>query len=139
MSSENVELVRQAFEHQRAGRIAEWVETMDPQIEWDISAHPLPDFPDSGIGRDAFLGHLAGYFAGWNDYDATVQEAIDGGDEVVLILHERARLRASDSVLDRDLPTVWTVRNGRTVRFRVFKTRAEALAGAGLPETRFVA
>jgi ketosteroid isomerase-like protein len=70
---------------------------------------------------------MADYFAGWTDYEATIQESIDVGDDVVLILHERARVRASDSILDRDLPVVWTVRDGRNVRFRVFKTRAEAL------------
>jgi ketosteroid isomerase-like protein len=59
---------------------------------------------------------------------------IDRGDEVVVIIHERARLRDSDTVLDRDLAHVWTVRDGRGVRFRVFKTRAEALEAAGLSE-----
>jgi len=134
MSRENVELVRRGFEHWRAGRTGEWVATIDPDIAWDISAHPLPDFPDRGSGRDAFVRHMTDYFAGWTDYEATVQESIDVGDEVVLILHERARMRASDSILDRDLPVVWTVRNGRNVRFRVFKTRAEALEVARSPE-----
>ena len=43
-------------------------------------------------------------------------------------------MRASDVTLDRDLPTVWTIRDGRSVRLRVFKTRAQALEAAGLPE-----
>jgi hypothetical protein len=40
-------------------------------------------------------------------------------------------MRASDVVLDRDLPQVWTIREGRAVRLRVFKTRQEALEAAG--------
>jgi uncharacterized protein len=134
MSQENVELVRQGFEHFSAGRIAEWIETIDPDVDWDISAHPLPDFPNRGSGRDAFVRHLADYLAGWNDYEAAAEELIDGGDDVVLIQHERARMRASDVILDRDLATVLTVRDGRCVRFRVFKTRAQALEAAGLSE-----
>ena len=53
---------------------------------------------------------------------------------MVVIVHERARMRGSDMVLDRDLAHVWTVRDGRGVRLRVFKTRAEALEAAGLEE-----
>jgi ketosteroid isomerase-like protein len=132
MSQENVEVVRQGFDDWRAGRIAEWAETVDLDIEWDTSAHPLPDFPDRGRGRDALVRHMYDYLAGWNDYEATPEEVLDGGDEVVLIVHERARMRGSDVILDRDLPTVWTVRDGRNVRFRVFKTRAQALEAAGV-------
>jgi ketosteroid isomerase-like protein len=133
MSQENVELVRQGLEYWRAGRIGEWIQTLDPDFDWDISAHPLPDFPDRGTGRDAWARHMAEYLAGWNDYEATVEELIDaGGSDIVLILHERARMRASDVVLDRDLPMVWTVRGGHSVRIRVFKTRAQALEAAGL-------
>ena len=105
-----------------------------PTFAADVSAHPLPDFPNRGSGRDAFLRHLGDYVSGWNDYEVSSRELIDAGDEVVLILHERARMRDSDMMLDRDLPTVWTVRDGRAVRHRVFKTRAEALEAVGLRE-----
>jgi len=132
MSEGNVEVVRRSFEHWRAGRIAEWIDTLDPDLDWDISAHPLPDFPNRGRGREALVEHIAAYAAGWNDYEAHAGELIDGGNEVVLIMHERARVRESDTVLDRDLPTVWTVRDGRSVRFRVFKTRDQALRAVGL-------
>ena len=134
MSEENVELMKRSFELWRDGSIGEWIETLDPDIEWDVSAHPLPDFPNRGSGRDAFLRHLGDYVSGWNDYEVSSRELIDAGDEVVLILHERARMRDSDMMLDRDLPTVWTVRDGRAVRHRVFKTRADALEAVGLRE-----
>ena len=134
MSQENVELVRRSFELWQAGRVDAWIETIDAGVEWDISAHPLPDFPNSGIGRDALVGHMAAYLSGWNDYEVSNKETIDGGDDVIMIMHERARMRGSEMVLDRDLPTVWTVRDGRAVRYRVFKTRADALEAAGLSE-----
>ncbi len=130
---ENVEVVRRSFELWRNRWIGEWIETLAPGIEWDISAHPLPDFPNRGSGRDAFVRYLGTYLRGWNDYEAEIKELIDREDEVVLIQHERARKRDTEMMLDRDLPLVWTVRDGHLVRFRVFKTRAEALEAAGLP------
>ena len=49
MSEENVELVSQGFEHWRHGKGRRTgSRTLDPGVEWDISAHPLPDFPDRG-------------------------------------------------------------------------------------------
>jgi ketosteroid isomerase-like protein len=135
MSQENVEVVRGNFELLwRDGRFDEWIETLDPDIEWDISAHPLPDFPNTGSGRDAFVRHLATYLRGWNDYEVSIKELIGREEEVVLIQHERARMRDTEVVLDRDLPTVVTVRGGRAVRYRVFKTRADALEAAGISE-----
>jgi ketosteroid isomerase-like protein len=134
MSQETVEVIRASFEFWRDGRTGEWIETLDADIEWDISAHPLPDFPDRGSGRDAFVGHMGNYLSGWTDYEASAKELIDRGDNVVVILHERARMPDSDMMLDRDLPTVWAVRDRRAVRLRVFKTRAEALAAVGLSE-----
>jgi uncharacterized protein len=134
MSEENVEILRRGFELFQDGRIDEWVQTLDTDIEWDISAHPLPDFPNTGSGRDAFVGHMGNYLSGWNDYETSIKELIDRGDDVVAIMHERARMRGSDMTLDRDLPNVWTVRDGRAVRFRVFKTRDQALEAAGLSE-----
>lgn len=131
MSQENVEAVKRSFELWRDGRIGAWIETLEPEIKWDVSAHPLPDFPNIGSGRDALVGHLGAYLSGWNDYETSIKELIDRGDEVVVIIHERARVRDSDVVLDRDLAHVWTVRDGHGVRFRVFKTRAEALDAVG--------
>jgi ketosteroid isomerase-like protein len=135
MSQANVEIVRRGMEHLLAGRIGEWIETLDPDIGWDISTYRLPDFPDTGSGRDAFLRHMGGYFAGWNDYEATIDELIDSGDDVVVILHERARIGASDAILERQLPMIVTVGDSGTARFaRVFKTREEALEAVELSE-----
>jgi ketosteroid isomerase-like protein len=134
MSQENVEVVRASFELWSGGPMGEWIETLEADFEWDISAHPLPDFPNRGRGRDAFVGHMGDYVSGWTDYEVSSRELIDRGDDVVLVIHERARMPDSDMMLDRDLPTVWTVRDGRAVRLRVFKARAEALEATELSE-----
>jgi len=109
-AGENVEVVRRVVEAQQRGEPL--TGALDPNIEWDISAYPLPDFPDRGKGRESFLNHLSHYLGGWNDYEATIRELLEAGSEVVSIMHERAKLRASDAVLERDLSTVWTITDG---------------------------
>ncbi len=133
MSRENVELLAELWGRWQRGD-ASWTDKLDPQLEWDISAHPLPDFPDRGSGREEFLRHFAEYLAGWVDYRSTVVETIDVGDDVVTVLHETARLRDSQSVLDRKRTQVWTVRDGQVRRFRAFESKQAALQAVSLAE-----
>jgi ketosteroid isomerase-like protein len=95
---------------------------------------PCPTSPTVAAAATPSSATWGNYLSGWNDYEASTKEVIDRGDSVVVILYERARMPDSDMMLDRDLPTVWAVRDGRAVRFRVFKTRAEALEALGLSE-----
>ncbi len=48
MSQENVEIVRRGTEEWLRGNLEGWVETIDFEVEWDISTHPLPDVPNRG-------------------------------------------------------------------------------------------
>ena len=134
MSQENIEVVRRGAEARSAGRIGEWIDTLDPDIEWDISAYPLPEFPLKGRGRDAFVGHITKYWSLWNDYAQTVEKTVDVGDEVVVFLHEYARKRNSDAAVERDVATIWTIRDGVRVRFRAFQDPADALKALGIEE-----
>ena len=128
MRSANLELTRAAFEPWQGGRLDEFAAYLDEAIEWDITQHPLPDFPPTGRGRDAFMRHMAEYASGWLDYRVSLVEDIDAGDDVIAVVHETARMRGTGLDLDRDVFIVWTVRGERFTRFRVFKTLAEARA-----------
>jgi ketosteroid isomerase-like protein len=75
---------------------------------------------------------IATYVSGWNDYTAEIKEVSEAGDEVILVLHETATMRDTGVPLERDLVQLWTVRDGRGVLLRVFRTKHEALEAAGL-------
>jgi ketosteroid isomerase-like protein len=129
---DNTDVVRRGHEARSAGRIGEWKDTLDPDIEWDISGFPMPEFPERGHGRDAFVAHVTRYWSRWNDYAQTVQKTFDVGDDVVVVLHESARQRNSDVPVERDVATIWTIRDGVRVRFRAFEHPEQALEAAGL-------
>ena len=101
-----------------------------PDVEWDLSAYPLPDFPDRGSGRDELFRHFGEYFSGWNEYEAEVRECVDAGDDVVVVLHEKARIGESGVLIERDVGHVYTVRDSLIAKWRVFATRSEALEAA---------
>ncbi len=132
MSDQNRQVVQRGYEARSAGRIHDWMETLDPEIEWDISGHPVEGFPLHGTGRSEFIGHVARYWSTWNDYAQDVKEMIERGDRVVVVLHEHARRRNSDADLERDVATVWTIEDGRRVRFQAFRSREAALQAAGI-------
>ena len=135
MSEENVEVVRRGAELWLSGDVDGWLKTIDPDVGWDISMHPLPDVPNCGQGRDALATDmLAVYMSGWTNYSVELKEMVDAGDHVVLVLHETAKMRDSGVPLDRDLVHVWTVRDGRATFLRVFRTKVEALEAVGLSD-----
>ena len=131
MPAEDVEIVRRSFELWLGGDVEGWLETLDPEIEWDISGHPLPDVPNRGRGREAFVTDVMGtYMSGWNDYSAEVKEASEADGHVLVVIHETASMRETGVALDRDLVQLWTVRDGRGSLLRVFQSEEDALEAA---------
>src|SRR5918995_2487775 len=95
MSRENVEIMRRAFEQwQRGGATADAipVEIYADDVEWDQSAYPLVDMPNRGTGRANLLNYAARYLSGWTNYKPKVREFLDAGDNVVVVVHEKARI-----------------------------------------------
>jgi ketosteroid isomerase-like protein len=134
MSQENVEVAREAYARFQAGD-PEWSDWVHPEIEWDFSGNPLADLPNRGRGRDALLKEvIETYFSGWIDYEGEITETIDAGDDVVVRIHERVRMRDSDAVLERELTHVWTVRNRKWIYWRIYPDWDSALKDVGLSE-----
>lgn len=131
MTDENREVVQRGHEARTRGRIGDWLETLDPEIEWDISGYPVAGFPQRGSGRNEFVAHVTKYWSLWNDYTQDVKEMVEAGDDVVVVLREHARLRNSDADLEREVAAVWTIEGGRRVRFRAFASREDAMSALG--------
>jgi|SRR6476646_7976573 ketosteroid isomerase-like protein len=132
MSQENVEIVRRAYEAFDRRDFETVLGLGSPDFELDISAHPIPDFPNVGTGTEHMAGFFATYLAGFSDYTMDVTEVIDGEDKVVALCHDTARL--GPGVVERDFAHLWTVSAGSLVRLQVFKTADEALEATGLKE-----
>jgi ketosteroid isomerase-like protein len=72
------------------------------------------------------------YRRAWIDYAWATKELLDAGDDVVMVVHETARARGTEMLIERDLVMVWTMRKGRAIRMRGYGTRQEALEAVGL-------
>ena len=134
MSQENVEIVRALFEAIARRDAESAVALVDPGIE----VQHRGDIPEL-TGRDLY-GYqgltevVATVTADFLEFELQPEEILDGGDEVAVVALQKGIGRASGAAVEKRLHQVWTVRQGKAVRWRIFKTRFEALEAAGLSE-----
>lgn len=143
MSQGNVELLRAAVEASRAAtRENEWngtltgglAELWDPEIEWDMSSHPLPDLAGVYQGREAVLLWWGEWLAAWKTAQIEY-ELVDAGDRVVSLVDQRMRGRSTGiEVPSGKYAVVFTFRDGLIVRGTFYGRWSEALEAVGPAE-----
>jgi ketosteroid isomerase-like protein len=111
MSQENVEIVRTALEasQRNEGRY----DLLDPDFAWDFSAYTGLDVAPKGTGRENFRRLMERYRRAWLDYHIALKELVDAGSEVVVVVHETARLKHTEMLVERDMAQVLTLQDGR--------------------------
>jgi ketosteroid isomerase-like protein len=132
MSEKNVEIVRRGYDAFDRRDLEALAEIITDDFELDISSHPIPDFPNIGVGKDHLFRFFATYLSGFSEYEMTVTKLLQGDDVVVALLHDKAKL--GDAIVERDLAHIWTIDGGRVVRVQAFTTHEAALEAAGLSE-----
>jgi uncharacterized protein len=129
MSRENVEVVRQAFEaFQRRDNEAVFA-CYDPEVE-------IHGQVDGSVyrGLDGVRAFFRDWLPAWEEYRSEVEEWIDAGDHVIVVIHQRGRGKLSGAVVEQRRAHVWTVRDGKLWRLRIYATKEEALKAVGLRE-----
>jgi ketosteroid isomerase-like protein len=130
MSDENLQLVRKLYEWMAAGDAEKAFELYDPEIEWDSSNAPwllALGFEPIVRGHEPVRRGIRAWFEAWEEIDYGAPELIDSGDEVLAFVRVRARGRASGVSVSYETSQLWTLRDGKIVRMRLFGDRGEAL------------
>jgi ketosteroid isomerase-like protein len=130
MSRENVELIARTHELSRSDPES-FFSVCDPEIEWDMS-RLMPE-PRVYFGYEGVREFWRSWTGTWDGFDFKVEQVVDaGGDQVVARVHQMGRGRGSGAAVEHEFGQLWTVKNGRIVRFRAFPSFEEALEAAGL-------
>jgi uncharacterized protein len=132
MSQENVEIVRRIYTCWTPGSSPPESNLLHPDIEWVNPSDALE--PGTRTGIEAFASITKGLDDTISDFRMDVERLIDAGDRVVVIATMRGRGSASGVDIERRHGSIWTVRDGKAVRFQWFYEPAEALEAVGLPE-----
>ena len=126
MSQENVELVRRSLEAYKRGDLDAALADTHPEIDW----RPFEEAPMRGVG--AVRAYLTRWEDEWEELETSPEEFIDVGDHVVAVVHFRGRGRGSGIDVEARSYSVYTFRDGKTVRMEEFIERQDALSAAGL-------
>jgi ketosteroid isomerase-like protein len=129
VSEENVEVVRLAWEATVRRDYETALSLYDPEVTLEPG---FLDSPELFRGLDGVREVFRNWFGVFADMTSTVEEWIDAGDDVVAMLRLSGRGRQSGVPVVRLEAHVWTVRDGKLWRLRIFRTREEALKAVGL-------
>ena len=130
MSAADVEVVRRIYRAWGKGAVDESRELLDPEIEW---VNP-PDAVEPGTRRgiDDFTVALTMVSDTFDSPKLEIEDVIDAGEQVVVIGALRGEGQSSGIAVERRQGYVWTIRDGKAVRFAWFNDPAPALEAAGL-------
>ena len=132
MSQENVELVRRIYASWAPGSSPAESNLLHPDIEWVNPSDALE--PGTRTGIEAFVSITEGLDDTIRDLRMDVERLIDAGGRVVVIATMRGHGSASGVAIERRHGSVWTIRDGKAVRFQWFYEPDRALEAVGLSE-----
>ena len=129
MSQENVEIIRRGYAHFIAtGRIRAHAD-----LVWDVSRLGWPDqqiYP----GIEGAMRFNAEWADAWDDWELEVEDYLDAGERVVVILNQRGRSKATGIPVDMRFAQVWTLEDGQGIRMQMYASVDEALEAVGLAD-----
>ena len=136
MSQENVELVRRGIEAMNRGDFEGALALANPPPEFEFvpSGVLIPDLADVQRGPEGFRRLEEAFPANFDDVQFELHELIDAGDRVFGSATLWGRGSHSGAETSWDVWSVWTVRDGRVVRWQGFTDRDAAFEAAGLRE-----
>ena len=145
MSQENVELIKALYPEPHAD-IAELFRDDDAFAQLREVLGPLltDDFESvmhGGViqnrthaGLEGFRRNWLDWLEPWETYRSTIDELIDAGDDVVLLLRDYGRRKGTDREVEVIGASVATFREGKLARWVDYADRVEALEAVGLRE-----
>ena len=130
MSQENVEVVRSVYEAWARDDLPGPAGLLDAQIEY---VNP-PDAVEAGTrqGLAAFSRAVHNQFAGLETWQIELERFIPAGERVAVVVRYRVRWRASGVDVEAYESALWTVRDGKVVRYEWFHGPNDALEAVGL-------
>jgi uncharacterized protein len=127
----NVDIVRRIYERWGRGEppwSGDALETYDPDVDWYM---PHPGLTAHGLDELVRLWHR--FLGTWDEYRIELEELRPVGDHHVLVFFsEHARGKGAGVQTESHPAALWTLKDGKVVRFESYADRAEALAVVGL-------
>jgi ketosteroid isomerase-like protein len=133
MSQENVELVLGVLDQARHNPTALW-EVLDDDVRWEVGALDIPDSGGTWHGPEGVREFFRRWVGPFEEWSYEFGDVIDAGDSVVVRIHQWGRGKGSGVTVESRFWQVWTLRDGKVVRWQAIGDKDEALEAVGLRE-----
>jgi ketosteroid isomerase-like protein len=132
LSSPNVEIVRRAYEAFNHEGQKAMLAYLHADIEWDESELPARR-PGIYHGHEGVIRVMAENAALWEDIKIAIDDIREGdGGQVVVFIRATGRGRHTGVDVELASAQVWSLREGKTARVRLYLDRQEALEAVGI-------
>ena len=132
MSAENVELVRSVYEAWTRDELPGPSEAFDPKIEYVNP--PSAVEPGTRRGLAAFAQAVRDMFSGWETWEIEPERFVSSAEKVAVVVRYRVHWRESGVDVTAHESALWTIRDGKVVRYEWFHGPDDALDAVGLSE-----
>ena len=132
MAEANVEALQRGYEALNRGDLSVVLELLHPDLEW----HEPGDSPHAGThhGRHSFEEFFRSWIESFDEFRVEPEQVIERGDDLIAVVRQRGRGRASGVAIEIRIAHIWTVADGRAVRWEAVPDPDEAVGGTeGLP------
>jgi ketosteroid isomerase-like protein len=134
MSQENVETVRDVLRRYGDQDIEGMLRGVHSEVEIDYSDSNAPD-ASVYHGHAACRAFVQGRYEDFEERSFDAVELIDAPpDAVIAVGRMRGTGRASGVAVEADSVTLWSLRDAKVSRIKLYQARAEALKAVGLAE-----
>ncbi len=114
---------------------AAWEEAVAPYFHPDLeSAHRLLGGERTYSGMDGLKESWRDWLAPWATYRSEVEEAIDCGERVLMLVHDFGRREGGMGEVKSNNAAIWTLRDGKVARAEFYADRDWARKDVGLAE-----
>ena len=131
---QNVEVVRRLYEHMARGEYSFPGGLVDGDLVFARHGKALGLLEGEWRGLDEIREAVLDYLRSWEGLTNELEQVRDLGDQVLVFERQRGRGRASGAAMERQMASLFSLRDGRVVRWDSFWDPADALAAAGLTE-----
>lgn len=142
MSRENVELVKALYPPPDADIAALFrdergfqgmIDALGPLLTDDFeSVVVFPGETRTAAGLEGFRKHWLDWLEPWASYRTEIEELIDRGDRILLLLRDHGRRADMELEVEVIGASIATIRDGKLARWEDYALRDEALAAAGM-------
>jgi ketosteroid isomerase-like protein len=131
MSQESVEVVRRHIDAYLSGDYEAALAAYHREVVCDATVRP-----EGRVyrGREGVIEAFRVWRGTWENWEGQVEEIIDAGDRVLMVLLESGRGKGSGVEVEQQTFFVYTLRNGMIVRAQVLIDEDQALEAVGLLE-----